>query len=87
MKPSLAVLPLTNLSGDPEQEYFADGLAEDVITMLSKFSGLVVVARSSSFAYKGTAVNVRNVARDLSVRFLLAGSVRRSGNRLRIARS
>lgn len=84
LKPSLAVLPLTSLSSDPEQEYFADGLAEDVITMLSKFSGLVVIARSSSFAYKGTSVDVRHVARDLGVRFVLAGSVRRNGNRLRI---
>jgi TolB-like protein len=83
-KPSLAVLPLTSLSSDPEQEYFADGLAEDVITMLSKLSGLVVIARSSSFAYKGMSIDVRHVARDLGVRFVLAGSVRRSGNRLRI---
>jgi TolB-like protein len=83
-KPSLAVLPLTSLSSDPEQEYFADGLAEDIITMLSKLSGLVVIARSSSFAYKGLSIDIRNVARELGVRFVLAGSVRRSGNRLRI---
>lgn len=83
-KPSLAVLPLASLSSDPEQEYFADGLAEEIITMLSKLAGLVVIARSSSFAYKGTSVDVRHVARDLGVRFVVAGSVRRSGNRLRI---
>ena len=83
-KPSLAVLPLTSLSSDPEQEYFADGLAEDVITMLSKFSGLIVISRSSGFAYKGKPVDVRDVARELDVRFVMAGSVRKSGNRLRI---
>ncbi len=84
-KPSLAVLPLTSLSSDPEQEYFADGLAEDIMTMLSKLSGLVVIARSSSFAYRGVSVDIRTVARELGVRFILAGSVRKSGNRLRIA--
>ncbi|MBZ9794816.1 winged helix-turn-helix domain-containing tetratricopeptide repeat protein [Mesorhizobium sp. ES1-4] len=83
-KPSLAVLPLTSLSTDTEQEYFADGLAEEIITMLSKLSGLVVIARSSSFAYKGKSVDIRTIASDLGVRFVLAGSVRRSGNRLRI---
>ncbi|MBN8944883.1 MAG: winged helix-turn-helix domain-containing protein [Rhizobiales bacterium] len=83
-KPSLAVLPFASLSSDPEQGYFADGLAEEVITMLSKLAGLVVIARSSSFAYKGTSVDVRQVARDLGIRFVVAGSVRRSGNRLRI---
>ncbi|TPM19973.1 adenylate cyclase [Mesorhizobium sp. B2-3-3] len=83
-KPSLAVLPLTSLSTDIEQEYFADGLAEEIITMLSKLSGLVVIARSSSFAYKGKSVDIRTVARDLGVRYVLAGSVRRSGSRLRI---
>jgi adenylate cyclase len=83
-KPSLAVLPFASLSNDPEQEFFADGLAEEIITMLSKLSGVVVIARSSSFAYKGISVDVRRVAKDLGVRFVLAGSVRRSGNRLRI---
>lgn len=77
LKPSLAVLPLTSLSSDPEQEYFADGLAEDIITMLSKLSGLVVIARSSSFAYRGLSVDIRTVARELGVRFILAGSVRK----------
>jgi len=83
-QPSLAVLPLTNLSSDLEQAYFADGLVDDVITMLSKLSGLVVIARSSSFSYKGLSTDIRLVARDLGVRFVMAGSVRRNGNRLRI---
>ena len=83
-KPSIAVLPFTNMSGDPEQEYFADGLVEDVITSLSKISGLFVIARNSSFAYKGRQVDIRQVARDLGVRYVLEGSVRRAANRLRI---
>jgi len=84
-KPSIAVLPLENLSGDPEQEYFADGLAEDIITSLSKFHWFFVIARNSSFAYKGRAVDVKQVGRDLGVRYVLEGSVRKDGNRVRIA--
>ncbi len=82
-KPSIAVLPFDNMSGDPEQEFFADGLAEDIITILSKISKLMVIARNSSFAYKGTATDVRQIASDLGVRYVLEGSVRKSGNRLR----
>ena len=83
-KPSIAVQPFTNMSGDPEQEYFADGMVEDVITALSRFSQLFVIARNSSFTYKGRAVDVRQAARELGVRYVLEGSVRKSGNRLRI---
>ena len=83
-KPSIAVLAFHNLSGDPEQEYFADGITEDVITDLSKISGLLVIARNSSFAYKGKAVDIRIVARELGVRTILEGSIRRAGNRVRI---
>ncbi len=83
-KPSIAVLPFTNMSGDPEQEYFVDGMVEDIITALSHFNQLFVIARNSSFTYKGRAVDVRQVARELGVRFVLEGSVRKSGNRLRI---
>jgi len=83
-KPSLAVLPFTNMSGDPEQEYFADGMTEDLITDLSKVSGLFVVARNSTFAYKGKHVDVRAVARELGVRYILEGSVRKAGDRVRI---
>ncbi|TIU00412.1 MAG: adenylate/guanylate cyclase domain-containing protein [Mesorhizobium sp.] len=83
-RPSIAVLPFTNLSGDPEQDYFADGLVEDVITGLSKFPGFFVIARNSTFPYKGKAVDVRQVAKDLGVRYVLEGSVRKSANRLRI---
>jgi adenylate cyclase len=83
-KPSIAVLPFTNMSGDPEQDYFADGLVEDIITTLSKISGLVVIARNSTFSYKGRAVDVRLVARELGVRYVLEGSVRKSANRIRI---
>ena len=72
------------MSGDPEQEYFADGITEDVITDLSKVSGLLVIARNSSFAYKGKTVDVRVVARELGVRAVLEGSIRRAGNRVRI---
>jgi adenylate cyclase len=82
--PSIAVLPFANMSGDPEQEFFADGLVEDIITTLSKLMGLRVIARNSSFVYKGQAVDVREAARQLGVRYVLEGSVRRSGNRLRI---
>jgi len=82
--PSIAVLPFDNLSNDPEQEHFADGLVEDIITTLSKLSGLRVIARNSSFVYKGRAVDVRDVARELGVRHVLEGSVRKAGNRMRI---
>jgi adenylate cyclase len=83
-RPSIAVLPFTNMSGDPEQEYFADGITEDVTTDLSKISGLFVVARNSSFAYKGKSPDVRKVSRELGVRYILEGSVRRVGNQIRI---
>ena len=82
--PMLAVMPFENMSGDPEQEYFADGVVEDIITALSRFRSFAVVARISSFVYKGRAVDVREVGRDLGVRYVLEGSVRRSGDRLRI---
>ena len=83
-KPSIAVLPFTNMSGDPEQEYFSDGITEDLITDLSRISGLFVIARNSVFTYKGAAVKVRQVARELGVSYVLEGSVRRAGNRVRI---
>src|SRR3954469_22985607 len=83
-RPSIAVLPFLNMSGDPEQEFFADGITEDLITDLSKASGLFVIARNSSFAYKGRSVKVQEIGRDLGVRFVLEGSVRKAGNRLRI---
>ena len=83
-KPSIAVLPFQNMSGDPEQEYFSDGMTEDLITDLSKASGLFVIARNSSFAYKGRSVKVQEIGRDLGVRFLLEGSIRKAGNRVRI---
>ena len=83
-KPSIAVLPFNNMSGDPEQEYFADGMSEDLITDLSKISGLFVIARNSSFVYKGKSVDVKQVGRALGVRYVLEGSVRRAGNRVRI---
>jgi adenylate cyclase len=82
--PSIAVLPFTNMSGDPEQEYFSDGITEDVITDLSKIAGLLVISRNSSFTYKGRAVDVRTVGRDLGVHSVLEGSIRRAGNRVRI---
>lgn len=82
--PSIAVLPFTNMSGDPEQDYFADGMVEDIITALSRCSGLAVVARNSSFIYKNRAVDMREVGRDLGVGYVLEGSVRRAGSRLRI---
>jgi adenylate cyclase len=84
-KPSIAVLPFANLSGDPEQNYFADGIVEDIITELSRFSELFVIARNSSFQYKGKATDVRRIGRELGVHYLLEGSVRRGGNRLRIS--
>jgi TolB-like protein/class 3 adenylate cyclase len=83
-KPSIAVLPFTNMSGDPEQEYFADGVVEDILTALSRVRWLFVIARNSSFAYKGRAVDVKQVGRELGVRYLLEGSIRKAANRLRI---
>ena len=83
-KPSIAVLPFTNMSGDPEQDYFCDGLVEDIITALSRFRALFVIARTSSFTYKGRAVDVRQVGRELGVRYILEGSVRKAGGRIRI---
>jgi TolB-like protein len=84
-KPSIAVLPFTNLSGDPEQEYFADGMVEEIITTLSRIRWLCVIARNSSFTYKGRAVDVKQVGQDLDVRYVLEGSVRKAGQRVRIA--
>jgi adenylate cyclase len=83
-KPSIAVLPFENMSGDPEQEYFADGMVEEIITGLSRLRWLFVIARNSSFTYKGRSVDVRQVGRELGVRFVLEGSVRKAGNRVRI---
>jgi TolB-like protein/class 3 adenylate cyclase len=83
-KTSIAVLPFQNMSGDPEQEYFADGMVEDIITALSHFGELFVIARNSSFAYKGKTIDIRQVARQLGVRYALEGSVRKAGNRVRI---
>ena len=83
-KPSIAVLPFANLSGDPEQEYFADGMVEEIITALSRIRWLFVIARNSSFTYKGQAVDVKQVGRELGVRYVLEGSVRKSGGRVRI---
>jgi adenylate cyclase len=83
-KPSIAVLPFTNMSGDPEQEYFADGMAEDIITSLSRLKSLFVIARNSSFTYKGKTVDIKRVGQELGVRYVLEGSVRRAGDRLRI---
>src|SRR3954453_7514257 len=84
-KPSIAVLPFKNLSSDPEQEYFADGVVEDIIAALSRISWLFVIARNSSFVYKGKAVDIKRVGSELGVRYVLEGSVRRSGSRIRIA--
>jgi len=83
-KPSIAVLPFHNLSGDPEQEYFADGMVDDIITALSRFKALFVIARNSSFTYKGRAVDVKQIGRKLGVRYVLEGSVRKAANRVRI---
>jgi TolB-like protein/class 3 adenylate cyclase/Tfp pilus assembly protein PilF len=83
-KPSIAVLPFENMSGDPEQEYFADGMVEDIITGLSRIKWLFVIARNSTFVYKGRAVDVKQVGRELGVRYVLEGSVRKLGNRVRI---
>jgi adenylate cyclase len=83
-KPSVAVLPFTNMSGDPEQEFVSDGIAEDVITALSRYPSLFVIARNSCFTYKGRAVDVKQVGRELGVRYVLEGSVRKAGNRIRV---
>lgn len=85
VQPSIAVLPFVNLSSDPEQAFFADGLAEEIIVALGKLPGLLVIARNSSFAYRGSDVDVRKVGSDLNVRYVLSGSVRRGGNRLRMS--
>src|SRR5207249_65627 len=83
-KPSIAVLPFQNMSGDPEQEYFADGMVEEIITALSRIRWLFVIARNSSFTYKGQSVDVKQVGRELGVRYVLEGSVRKGGGRVRI---
>ena len=83
-KPSIAVLPFQNMSGDPEQEYFADGMVEEIITALSRIRWLFVIARNSSFTYKGQAIDVKQVGRELGVRYVLEGSVRKAGGRVRI---
>jgi TolB-like protein/class 3 adenylate cyclase/Flp pilus assembly protein TadD len=83
-KPSIAVLPFQNMSGDPEQEYFADGMVEEIITALSRIRWLFVIARNSTFTYKGQAVDVKQIGRELGVRYVLEGSVRKGGNRVRI---
>jgi TolB-like protein len=82
--PSIAVLPFANMSGDPEQEYFADGMVEEITTALSRFKNLLVIARNSSFTYKGNASDVKQVGRELGVRYVLEGSVRKAANRVRI---
>lgn len=83
-KPSIAVLPFENLSGDQEQEYFADGLVDDITTALSRFKALLVIARASSFTYKGKVVDIKQVGEQLGARYVLQGSVRKAGTRLRI---
>src|SRR6516225_8481317 len=83
-KPSIAVLPFANISGDPEQEYFADGMVEEIITALSRIRWLFVLARNSSFAYKGQTIDVKQIGRELGVRYVLEGSVRKGGGRVRI---
>ena len=83
-RPSVIVLPFNNMSGDPEQEYFSDGITEDIITDLSKVSGLFVVARNTAFTYKGRAVKVQDVGQELGVSFVLEGSVRKAGSRVRV---
>jgi adenylate cyclase len=84
-KPSIAVLPFTNMSGDPEQEYFSDGITEDIITDLSKISALFVVARNTAFTFKGRPINLQEAGRELGVDFLLEGSVRKAGSRVRVS--
>jgi adenylate cyclase len=83
-KPSVAVLAFVNMSSDPEQEFFADGIAEDVITMMSRYPSLFVIARNSSFTYKARAIEVRQIGHELGVRYVLEGSLRKSGNRIRV---
>jgi len=83
-KPSIAVLPFENMSGDPEQEYFGDGMVEEIITALSRIRWLFVIARNSSFTYKCRAVDVKQVGKELGVLYVLEGSVRKAGNRIRI---
>src|SRR5207302_4084560 len=83
-KPSIAVLPFDNMSGDPEQEYFADGMVEEIITALSRIRWLFVIARNSTFTYKGHAVDVKRVGQELGVRYVLEGSVRKGAGRVRI---
>ncbi len=83
-KPTIAVLPFANVSSDPEQEYFADGITDDITTELSRFSELLVIARNSSFQYKGKSADVRQIGRELGVLYVLEGSLRRSGDRVRI---
>ena len=84
-KPSIAVLPFDNMSGDPEQEYFSDGITEDIVTELSRFRSIFVITRNSSFTFKGAAVDVIEVGRKLGVSYLVEGSVRKVGNRVRIS--
>jgi adenylate cyclase len=86
-KPSIAVLAFQNMSGDPEQEYFADGVVEDIITALSRFNNLFVIARNSSFTYKGRAVDVKQIGRELGVRYVLEGSVRKADNKYALQRN
>src|SRR4029079_15743270 len=81
-KPSIAILPFANLSGDPQQHYFADGVVEEMITALSRFGWLFVIARNSSFAYKGRAIDVKQIGHELGVRYVLEGSVRKSSDRV-----
>ncbi len=83
-KPSIAVLPFTNMSGDPDQEYFSDGITEDIITELSRFHEFTVIARNSSFRYKGLSPKIEDVGRDLGVKYVVEGSVRKIGNRVRV---
>ena len=83
-KPSIAVLPFANMSGDPEQEYFADGMVEEIITAISRIRWLFVIARNSSFNYKGRTVDVKRIGRELGVRYVLEGSVRKAAGRVRI---
>ena len=83
-KPSIAVLPFANLSGDPEQEYFADGMVEEIITALSRIRWLFVIARNSTFTYKGQPIDIKRVGRELGVRYVLEGSVRKGGGRVHI---
>src|SRR5262249_59912251 len=83
-RPSVAVLPFANLSGDPQQDYFSDGITEDITTELARFSELMVIGRNSAFQYKGKAVDLRQIGRELDARYVVEGSVRRTGDRIRI---